>query len=344
MPATTTKDLIQTIVSLRELQQRDEAAQLVRQQFQLQGQEFAFNQGVTQENLLSGIANLAGTVTDKNALHNLVPFLASRVGTSEDNLHQLINSVPRSTETTKAGVISRGVDKLGAGLEAPAATAAMTGTLPGGLTQDEFQGMLTKSAQTWLAAQTPEQRDALNAQLFSQRALGKSLPEVINDHIYSTLPPEFQKQATLIGMKLAPDASSDLQHQLGTAQVNLEHDRLLEEGKDRDIRLKLAFAEAQQKLDKDKVSLLGETLQHQATFLQDAAKNGSTLTPAGLLQYNATINGFNEQLRRVAPEIFGRKDPVTGQITGGTVQIPDLPLTGGGVGAQGMLNPNYFKK
>jgi hypothetical protein len=337
-------DLIQTIVSLRRLQQADEAAQLAREQFGLQQQEFGFQRDTTQENLLGQVQELAGKVADKQALYNLVPFMARRTGADESQIRDLIKASPTSEATTKAQVVQRGVAKLGESLDTQAGAVATTGQTLGGLGNDQVQTLLSNAARNWYSTQTPAQQAAIDSEIGTRRLLGTTKAELINDQMYASLPPTLQRQATLIGAQLMPGANQDQQNRLGVAQLQLQRDNFLSESAAREVQLRIAAEEAKSKLDKSRQTAFQEVMKNLSDFETSEVKNASSLTPAGQYRYNATINAYYEQLRHIAPEIFGQKDPVTGQIIGGTIRVPDLPLTGQGLGATGMFNPNYFQK
>jgi len=337
-------DLIQTIVSLRRLQQADEAAQLAREQFGLQQEEFGFQKDTTQENLLAQVQDLAGKVADKKALYNLVPFMAQRTGADADKIKALIDATPTSEATTKANVLQRGVAKVGEGLDTQAASVGLTGMSQGGVSQDQFEQTITNAANSWYSGQDPAQRAEIDSQLFARKALGTNRAALVMDQAFDKLPPNLKNQATLIGAQLMPGAASDQQNRLGVAQLQLQRDNFLSESAAREVQLRIAAEEAKSKLDKSRQTAFQEVMKNLSDFETDETKNANSLTPAGRYRYNATINAYYEQLRGIAPEIFGQKDPVTGQIIGGTIRVPDLPLTGPGLGATGMFNPNYFQK
>lgn len=300
-----TSQLVQTIFNLKELQLRQQAAALAQQQFGLQQEQVHANIGATHEAQVAQLGQILQQTQDPQALLEHVPELSQQTGYSEGLLKTLIQNTKPSVETTKAGVVSRGVASAGAALEQPAAYAATVGALPGQVSADATQKELMDHATEYYKSLQPAQRQQFDQEVLQRSANGQTPGQAAIDMAIAGLPKDKLRLAAEVGAQIAPSAAQDAQIRLGYAQVRQREREITAESADRRAALYAGLAKAQQE-GKDKgMTEVNKILHDMSQFEMDAQKNSSTFTREGKLQYNAQINAYIEQLKQAAPQIYG---------------------------------------
>lgn len=328
-----TSQLVQTIFNLRELQQRDEAQRLARQQFGLSQEQFGLQKQVsganiaaTQESQVSQLAQLLQQTQHPEAMLEHVPELAQKTGYSEGLLKTLVQNVKPSVETTKAGVVSQGAAAAGPDLAQAAAYGSIAGQQPGQLSQDDLHKVLIGEAKQVYGSLPADKKAAFDQGVLQMNATGQHPGEAAVDIAMSHLPPQELKLAAQIGAQLAPGASQDAQLKLGWANYRLQSRQLADESAKWQSQITAGLQEAQMRAKPEQLSKINEILQTLVKHEQDGTQNASTFTPFGKTLHNATTNALLEQLRQAAPDIYGRIDPKTGKPIGGPIPLPDVPL------------------
>ena len=309
--------LIQTIVSLKEIQQRDAAAKLAREQFGLQEQEFGLNQAKAQESTIAMLQDLAHNVTDQSQLEPLIGPLAKHTGLTEDAVSKVLHSTPSSVATTTAAAVQSGAKQLAGSADVPAAQAALNAQ-PGALALDELHHQIFSGAGGYLdelKTKNPKAYQDFNAQVAMKTGTGMSLGDAMIDSAVQNLSQSERNQLVRIGKGLAPSASETEQLRVAWAGKRLEQRQLDQMAANEDFHNSLALSEARTKLSGEGFKTVNELLKEKRTAVQDFIKGGPTLTEQGIEQQRATINGINAQLRAIAPDIFG---------PGGTAEAKDL--------------------
>lgn len=323
-PASPLQSLFQTIFTLRELQQRDEAARLAREQFGLQT-------AATQEQMLGHFQGLLANAKDPKALIPHLQEFAKRTGFSQQALQTLTEQAVPSAATQAGASIQEGVAQTGGpggSLAIPAATTALTGKLPGGLAEDDFNNTIFSGATRFVKDQAPTAFQAFMRGVAQKRATGQSIEDATYDQLVATLPKETLDQAYKVGKGIAPDANHVIQTQLGVQQLMLQRDVSVWENAIKRRQLDLAMMEVNAKVGGERGEKVNQILRSMQEMILTSERMSGTLTEKGTAVNNATYNAWVAQLQQLAPEIFGRYNPQTGKIEGAIVPLEPIPLKG----------------
>lgn len=321
-----TGQLVQTIFNLRQLQQRDEAQKLARDAFGLNQQEFAQQQASAQEAQVAQLTQILQNTQDPQALMQHIPEISQKTGYSEGLLKTLMQNVKPSTETTRAGVVSRGVASAGAAIEQPAAYSTLVGQQPGQLAGDDYQKTLMEAAKEYYSTLPADKKAAFDQGVAQKAATGQKPGEAAIDLALAGLPKQQLTLAAQIGADLVPSASQDLQIKLGYAQLRVQQQEILAQSADREAAIMAGLREAQMRGKSEQSTKIVELLKELREAKAEGLNNASTYNKVGKTLNNATINVILEQLRMAAPDIYGRIDPKTGKPIGGPIPLPDIPL------------------
>jgi hypothetical protein len=321
-----TGQLVQTIFNLRQLQQRDEAQKLAREQFGLQQSEFGQNQASAQEAQVAQLTQILQNTQDPQALMQHIPELSQKTGYSEGLLKTLMQNVKPSTETTRAGAVSRGVAAAGGAIDQPAAYSTLVGQQPGQLSADTYQKTLMDAAKEIYSTLPADQKAAFDQGVAQKAATGQHPGEAAIDIALSHLPKQQLTLAAQIGANLVPGASQDAQLKLGYSQLRVQQQEIIAQSADREAAIMAGLREAQMKAKPEQTNKIVEILSQLRQAQSEALNNASTYTKIGKTINNATMNALLEQLRQIAPDIYGRVDPKTGKPVGGPIPLPDIPL------------------
>lgn len=315
MPAMTTPQLVQMIVSLRGLQLQEAAQQLQREQMGIAG--------------TSEFQNMLGGSMNPEQFSPYVSNFTDRTGLPADVLQTMIAQTPPKVETTRGGAAARGAQAAGQSLDLPTATTALTGMTPGQIPQDALSGILARGAADYYGAMSPQEQkglhDAVLTKLGTGMDVGSATFAAAQEHFFKSNPSEAAR-AVEIGRGLAPNASETMQSQLGFA--NLRAQMRYQEGMlaNETLRTQLALREGKSKLDGAAFTAADQLLEKRDALLQYLGKNSATVTKEGMQTFIEQLNGYNQQLRTIAPGVFG---------PGGSAPLADFPK-GGSVGAQGL--------
>jgi hypothetical protein len=320
--------LIQTIFGLREIQQRDEAQRLAREQLKSQQTEFGQSFGLQQQQ--AGVANAAtheNQVTELSKLlqqsqdpKQFLPHLeelSHNTGMSQDLLKTLINQTVPSVETTKAGVVSKGAAGLTAEQQTAATTQNLAGMSPGGIAKDALDAHFIPAARSVYDSLKPDAKANFDKGVLQKVATGQSLREAALDVAFDHLSPADKTQAAKIGAQLAPGASEDAQIRLGWANLRLQDRKITSDSANDLLRIQAMMMEAKNKLKGDQLDKVNQVLKDMSQFEQYLGNSSSTFTADGKVRNDATLNAYQEQLRQLAPEIYGPN---------GTIPLKPLPL------------------
>jgi hypothetical protein len=304
------QDLIRTIVQLQTLRQQEEATQLARERFGLEQQQ-------THAGILGQIlGQLPGYQNPQGFIDQNVGELSQLSGASPGLLRSAAAQTPPSIGTTRAGAVARGAQAAGTSLDQPAASAALTGALPGGLSEDMLTSDFFTGAKSYFNQLPDSKKQTFLAQVASRAGKGMSLGAAAADEAFANLSPDEQTHAARIGKDLAPGASTILQNRLGIAQLKAQ-ERFQETSLALDeIRVKGALEGHEKELGAQAMKEADDLISQRGQFLTKLSTNVGSLTPEGMEQYRTQINSYNEQLRRLAPQVFGK---------GGAGELTDIP-------------------
>lgn len=304
-PVSGSQGLIQTILTIKQLQSQEEAQRLAREQLGLSRSEFELRQASTGAQLLGSLGQLASALPDAKKLLPHVASIAKRTGLDEATLNTIFSEAVPASDVTKAGVLQRGVAKAGGALEEPTAFANLAGVQPGQLELDDMNKLIFQGAHQWLSNLPDDKKKVFNARVATKLGSGMNLGDALNEEIMMNAPAEIQQQAAMIGARLAPSADAIVQGRLGAGNLALQT-RLGEiDGAYKQAQVNVAMEEAKArfKAQPDKLQAATEVIKAISDLQQFQIKNSATLTPEGQEQQNATLNGLIDRLNQIDPEL-----------------------------------------
>jgi hypothetical protein len=299
-------EVVRTIVSLRQLQLQEAAQQLARHQGEVSAQ--------------SSFSSMLPGLDDPNALLPHLSQFAQTTGLPEDVLQTIVQHTPASSSTTKSRAVQTGAAELGGGADQTSALVDLTGLTPGVYATDQLRRQLSQGASEYYGSLRPAERDAFHAGVLQNIATGQDVGTAATStavaDFMNRASPEVKDQIIKIGKGLAPSASEDAQLQLGFANYRNNMRATEANIANESLRTQAALAEARAKLSGKAFDDANTLLEKRDALLQNMVKTSATLTPAGVQTLSETINAYNEQLRRIAPDIYGPS---------GTVPLSDFP-------------------
>ena len=299
--------LINTIFRLQELRQRDEAAQLAREQFGLEQVRVGLSQQQMAEGGIQLAQSIAENVKDPSQFLQHVPVLSQLSGAPKEVLPPILQGTPPSAATIRNAAVASGAQQLGGALDTEAASAALTGQNLGAIEKSGLDQSLLGGAKTLLGQMDPAARSELDKAILQRNATGQDLKSAALDVMFDKAPQAVKNQAMQIGLGLAPDANSQLQARLGFQRLALETSAQAFEEQKGTLQMQIMRAEAEAKLAKDpeKFKAVDQLLHDYDQSLQDWVRNSATLTPQGQVLKSQALNGIADQLINIAPEIYG---------------------------------------
>jgi hypothetical protein len=315
---------LQTIIALRDLQLREAAQKLSEQQL-----------GVSRSNQQTGsiaaFQNLIQGVQNPQTLSPYVGEFQQSTGLTPDMLNTLIGQTPPAAATTRGAALASGARQLGGSQDVAAATTELTGMTPGAAARDRTSQAIYEHIPEYFQNLPPEEQQRVGADIIQQIASGQdvgsaAMSRITKDFI-ERAPKEVRDQIVEIGRGLAPGASEEAQLQLGYARYRLDERQTEMSLGFEDLRTRAALQEASSRLSKSAFDAATSLIEKRADFMANAARTSATLTKEGRQSYAEQLNAFNEQLRQVAPEIYGAK---------GTHPLTDVK-PGASVGATGLF-------
>lgn len=293
------QQLISMIVSLRQLQLQQAAQDLQRKQLGLTAQ--------------GGLREQLSGMEDPNQMMAHIPELEEQTGLSPMMLSTIIGQTPPATATTRAGAARRGMQQVGGALDPTIATREMTGALPGQLAEDDFMKSIVGGAEDYLMSLPPERRQPLYAGFLSRQAtgmdVGSATRAAATADFFGSAPQDVKDRAVAIGAGLAPSASEDLQRELGWAGYRAQQ-RASEMGLALErLRIKASLDAAGQTTTGQAFRELNDLIQQRSELLTNMVRNSATMTPEGKASFVDQINAFNQQIRMLAPQVYGKGAP-----------------------------------
>lgn len=297
------QQLIQTILTIRGLQQQDAAAALAREQFGLA-------KAATGEQMLGHIGALASSLPDPKVLLPHIESIASRTGLDPETLQTIFSNATPTESVTKSKVLARGVESAGTALDQPAAYSNLVGAQPGQLEMDDLNKLIFQGAHQYIGALPPEQRKTFNAGVATKVGMGQTLGEALNDEIFSHLPKDQQAEAIRIGKGLAPNAGEIIQARLGAGNLALQQNVAAANAAYQTMQASAAMAEANARLQGKQKDDAIQLIKQIADFQQFLTKNSGTFTEEGQLQHTASLNAMYKELQKIDPHIGSLYEPV----------------------------------
>lgn len=307
--------LVQTIVSLRQLQLQQAAQDLARRQQQASG--------------ITSFQNVAQNTADPSQLSSLLPQFSQTYGVGQDVLGGILAGTPPSQAATRSRAVESGAKQLGGSQDVAAATAELSGLTPGAAARDRLMASIFGGTGDYYSGLPAESQRGFQEGVLQQVTTGQD----IGSAAMSSAAADFMKRAPQatkdriveIGRGLAPSAPEAVQQQLGWANYRLsqrtnEMQLALEE-----LRVRGSLTQAQSQLDKGAFQEVNDLIDKRSELLQKMSSTSATMTDYGVQAYVDQFNAYNQQLRAAAPEIYGPQ---------GTHPLQDLPK-GATAGARG---------
>lgn len=287
--------LVQTIIQLKELQQRDEAAALAREQFGL-------TRAMSQEQAIGHFQDVLGNLSDPKALLPHVGEFAARTGFTPEALTTIINKTAPSVQTTLAGKVAKG---SGAVPDDVSAFKALAGILPSEMDKSDLMRTVFGGSTQYLHDMSDEERKDFLHGVLQNVGTGQSVGEAAVSAAMARMAPEELSQAAKVGAKIAPSAGEDIQRQLGFQRLQLDKATALSDSALRELQIRAMMAENQGKLTGATLQMANELVQKRDQWLQFVSKGIATATPEGKKVYRDQLNAYNQQLRAIAPGLYG---------------------------------------
>jgi hypothetical protein len=316
------RDMISTIVQLKQLQFAEAAQRLQEQQLGISRQN-------AQTSAVQGLGSLLPSLANPQALAPFANQFTERTGLDLGALETIIGGTPAAASTTKSLAVQSGARQLGGSLDVPAATMELTGQTPGAQAYDALRNELFHGATDYYRNLPDQGKTGFHQGVLQQVATGQDVGSAASSQAFADFmqraPQNVKDQMVAVGKGLAPSADQVAQLQLGWA-----HERLQQRQTDmslalEDLRVHAGIAEARQRLDKDAFQVTNQLVEKRSELLNNMAKNSSTMTEEGKRSFSTQLNAFNEQIRQAAPAIYGPK---------GTHPLYDIP-TDATIGASG---------
>lgn len=299
-------ELVRTIVSLRQLQLQEAAQQLSRQQVQ-QGAQTSFT------NMLPGL-------DDPNSILPHLDQFSQQTGLDPSTLQTLVEHTPAAATTTKSRSLQSGAAQLGGSADRAGAFQDITGLSEGGYAADQLRAQLTHGATSYYGGLPENERQGFHAGVLQGLATGQDVgaaasSAAVADFMHRA-DPSTRDEIIRIGKGLAPSAGEQAQIQLGFANYRNNMRATEANIANESLRTQAALMAAKQTLSGKAFDDASTILQKRDALLQFMTKSAATLTPAGIQTHAQTINAYNEQLRQLAPGIYGPS---------GVVPLADFP-------------------
>jgi len=311
---TPTQRLFQTIVTLKELRQRDEAAQLAREQFGLQQAQFGLTQqeqariaGQAQEQGLAALQAIRQNVTDPSALLPHVDAFSRMTGAPADVVTSILQGTPTSAATTRNAAVSTGYPQLGGSLDKEAASAAVTGQDQGANALSGLHQQIFNGAQHFVSLLPPAEQQAFNQRVAEKVGSGMAPADATADELFQRSPRVDQIRAMQIARGLAPSASTDMQASIANRTLALDYSKQAFEEQSRTLQLDIAKSEAQARLagkDPETAKKVIDLLDLYNKSWDAFQKSSTTLTPTGIVTKAQGINSIVDELQKIAPDQF----------------------------------------
>jgi hypothetical protein len=307
--------MVQTIVSLRQLQLSQAAQELARRQQQAQG--------------ISAFQNVAQNTADPSSLASLLPQFSQTYGVGQDVLGGILSGTPPAGATTRSAALASGAKQLGGSQDVAAATTELTGMTPGSAARDQLLAHIFGGTGDYYSGLPAESQKTVQSEVLQQIASGQDIGSAAMSSATSDFmgraPQQVRDRIIEIGRGLAPSASESAQQQLGWANYRLNQRTNEMQLALEDLRTRASLENARQQLDKGAFQEVNNLIDKRSELLQKMSSTSATLTDYGVQSFVDQFNAYNEQLRAAAPQIYGPK---------GTHALQDLP-SGKSVGVRG---------
>lgn len=308
------RDMVQMLVSLKELQLRQSAQDLATQQFGLQQQQNVTQTAASQTGMLGSFQQLLQGMSNPAAMLPYVSEMAKRTGFSPDAMQTMIQGTPASVAATQ-GAATQAANAPGPNGEPGLLNAQTAARLAQEYDQSKLLRGIFGTAQQALNSMHPEQAHAFGQGVLQKEATGQSVEDAVMSQRFAELTPDVQKQAVLVGKRLIPGASEDAQARLGVAHLNLAQRQQDLEAAKASLEYKAQIAALEGKGGvTDKHTL--ELLKDRNNIMNEMQKGSSTANELGTEAFRSQFNAINDELRRLHPDIYGK---------GASQELRDLP-------------------
>jgi hypothetical protein len=286
--------MIQTIVSLRQLQLQEEAQRL-------QQQQLGISQQNAQQGATAGFQNLLQGVANPGALAPFAGNFAQTTGLPTAAINTLIQQTPPSTTTTKARAVESGARQLGGSQDVTAASGELTGMSSGQAAADKLRAVILGQAGDMYSRLPADQQGQFQQSMLTGLTSGQDVGSAAISSAIANLSPEEKRQAARIGKGLAPSASDEAQLHLGYRKFLLDQHSTEMNLAFEDLRTKAALSA----VDVSKQGKVSELLEKRDALLQFLTSKAPTITTVGRDAFIQNYNNYNEQIRQMAPQVYG---------------------------------------
>lgn len=310
----TMQNMLQTLLQLRQLKLQREQVEISRRNQQMGAQ--------------SGFQNMLQSMADPMTMMPFAGDFAQSTGMQQPAVETMIKQTPASVATTKSRLTQQGA---GAVSPEQAALQNIVGQTESSNVQDKFMAKVFGQTGDYYSGLSPEEQQGFQKGVLQRITTGQdvgtaAMSEATADFMKKA-PKNVKDQIIAVGKGLAPSASEDAQIQLGYARHRLDERQALSSAAMDDLRLRASVEEARNRLDANAFKETNDLLFKRSELIQYMVRNSTTMTPDGLNSFSQQLNAFNEQIRKMAPTIYGK---------GGTHELSDMKPKGA-AGSTGIL-------
>lgn len=297
--------MIQTIIQLRELNDR-EATQ------RLQEREMGLRIENTQEEALGNLQRILSSTPDPKAFLQYAPMFAKRLGKDESFVRDLISNTQPSVETQRAAMTAKGAAAVN---PEDVAFHELTGMSQGGLAEDAFQKRVVGMASDAMTNLDPSKLPAFRKNVLNRMALGESPDQAAQNEMWENLPKEKKDYYYGIAKGEFPSASEVVQNRIASSRFMMDQMQAQDAHTESLFHLQLAMDEAKQKLTKDRQTQVLDELKAMDALVRSLKPGDKGTTREGYIKLQ--MNQHTQILRTIAPELFDKN---------GTLPIQDIPM------------------
>jgi len=312
-----TQQLFKTIFTVRELRQRDEAAQLAREQFGLEQARFGLQKaqdvrtaGTAQEQGLAALQAIRQNVTNPDVLMPHVGAFANMIGSTPEAVTSILQGTPTSEATTRNVAVASGAQQLGGAMDKEAAAAAITGQNLGANALSGLHEQVFTGAQHFLSTLPPDQQQQFSQRVLERVGSGMQPAEATADALFQQAPKADQVRAMQIAKGLAPNDGTVIQQSIANRQLALDFSKQAFDESARTLQLDIMKQEAAARLhgkDPETLKKINDLLNEYDQAQTEFTKSSATLTKPGIILKGQLLNAIVDQLQRLSPEQFGPK-------------------------------------
>lgn len=297
--------MIQTIIQLRELNDRESMQRL-------QEKELGLRVENTQEEALGNLQRVLSATPNPKAFLQYAPMFAKSLGKDESFVRDLISNTSPNPEAIKGSMVAQGASSVD---PKDVASRFLAGALQGEVAQDSFQKRIIGMASDAITNLSPEKLGEFRTDLMNRMALGESPEVAAQTEMWRRLPKEKQDYYYGIAKGAFPSADAVVQGRMAAARFMMDQMTAQDAHAETMFHIQLAMDEAKAKLAKDRQTQVLDELKAMDGLVRSIKPGDKGTTREGYIKLQ--MNQHTQILRTIAPELFDKN---------GSLPIQDIPM------------------